>query len=868
MTVIEQIKERLKIEDVIGETLTVVGRGKTLTTKEHDSLKIFTDTQTWHRFKTGAGGDVLDWWQVTHKCDLRTALAELAAKAGVELRAVSEEERRQVERERSDRWQRDEILQMAATYYHDILRLHADALVAREYCRGRGWTDETMLREGIGYVLPDDKKALSSDPHGGEEPKHLYQQLRKAGLVEHPASRAVLSIPQGMIVYVHRERGRVVYLSGRSIEGKRHYNLPEELVGAKRPYSNQVALGQAHGARILVEGQADAISLGCLGYSAVALCGLAAEGVGEISHVALDNDKAGLAKALDVALGLDPLCQLVTWPETLPSREAGRNHVRVKDANDLLLGQVEPTQIADWLENSPRALAVLAGKISKERGEVRKGLIERFFQLYCGLDEMVAMDLKPELAKAMNQPLGQFNRLLKAHKDKERKEEQPAGECFEYSAGGAQGGYVWEQCITWTADGKGLTNYAVRGPEGKTKYQPTVDVGGVTYIPYQATLGLIRNRRIVLFPERAEEYGSEKELNEQIRQFIHDFLDVDPFYERLASYYVMFSWLYDLFENLPYLRALGDYGTGKTRFIQTIGVLCYRPMLVSGASSVSPIFRLIDMFRGTLVVDEADLSNSDSDNEIVKIINVGYQKGGAVMRAEKDPKADIYAPEVYDVFGPKILATRKPFTDRAVESRCLTRRTTTQRPRADIPYTLGEGFWKRSQTIRNKLLMYRLRNWAPVEIDHSLADTSVEPRLNQVTMALKSIIKDEEMRRDIDLFIRAYNDVLINDRQMTLPAVVLQALVDIHYSNKINLLGQDERDLTMKGITERCKVIMSDIDPDAKIHPRLTSKTLNDELGLPRRKPHPVFRRDMVIYEEEELTALMQRFGINAPQQI
>ena len=31
----------------------------------------------------------------------------------------------------------------------------------------------------------------------------------------------------------------------------------------------------------------------------------------------------------------------------------------------------------------------------------------------------------------------------------------------------------------------------------------------------------------------------------------------------------------------PYLRALGDYGTGKTRFIQTVGVLCYRPMLVS-----------------------------------------------------------------------------------------------------------------------------------------------------------------------------------------------------------------------------------------------------------------------------------------------
>ena len=238
------------------------------------------------------------------------------------------------------------------------------------------------------------------------------------------------------------------------------------------------------------------------------------------------------------------------------------------------------------------------------------------------------------------------------------------------------------------------------------------------------------------------------------------------------------------------------------------------------------------------------------------------------MRAEKDPLADIYAPEVYDVFGPKILATRKPFTDRAVESRCLTRRTTTQRPRPEIPYTLGESFWRRSQTIRNKLLMYRMRNHAPVEIDHKLADESVEPRLNQVTMALKTIIKDEGMRRDIDMFIRAYNDVLISDRQMTLPAVVVQALVDLHYSKATNLLGQDERDFTMKGIAARCAQIVSDFDPDTKVYAKLISKILTDDLGLIGRARHPTLRRDMLKYEESDLTALMLRFGIEAPQQI
>ena len=179
-------------------------------------------------------------------------------------------------------------------------------------------------------------------------------------------------------------------------------------------------------------------------------------------------------------------------------------------------------------------------------------------------------------------------------------------------------------------------------------------------------------------------------MNKEIRSFIHDYLDVDPFYEKLASYYVMFTWLYDLFENLPYLRALGDYGTGKTRFIQTIGVLCYRPMLVSGASTTSPIFNIIDMFNGTLVIDEADFSNSDTDNEIIKILNIGYYKGGVVLRAEKDPNSETYMPNARDVFGPKILATRKLFTDRATESRCLTKRMSTARPRPGIAYTLRD----------------------------------------------------------------------------------------------------------------------------------------------------------------------------------
>ncbi len=895
-SLIEQIKEKLKLEELVGETFAVTGRGHTLTTTEHDSLKIDVRNQRWRWYSSRweeygriDHGDLFDWYQLIHRCDLRQAIEELAEKAGVELRQMAPAERQAWEAERSERRTKAEILELATRWFEAQMWGEDDA--GRRYCmEERGWTEETIRRERVGYYPKSwgDKKALSvggsltggtsgtSGMNGGDG-RHLSGVLREAGVVGHVLSRAVLSLPQGAIVYAHQERGQVVYLSARGVEQKRHYNLPLEIevnglptaTGVeKRVYCNEPVKG-GPGARVLVEGQGDAISLSQLGIDAVALCSLPpAEGLGErgnaVSHVGLDNDIHGEKKAMELALSIDPLCRVIEWPKTLRHREPGRNHVTVKDAGDLTKGAMEPDEVTALLENSLTAIERLAIKASRAKDDERKELLRRFFGIFDSLEQMVATDIKPDLTKHLcGGSLAQFGRLLKAYKDEQKANgENDAPERYEYSAGGAIGGLVWEQCIAWDTLGVGAVVFAVRA-NGKIEYRKTVDIGNVTYVPYPASLGVIKNKRIVLFPERAEEYGSEKQLVHEVQTFLHDFFDFgDPFYEKLAAYYVLFSWMYDVFENLPYLRALGDYGTGKTRFIQTIGVLCYRPMLVSGASTASPVFRLIDMFRGTLVMDEADFANSDSDNEIIKIINVGYYKGGCVMRAEKEADADVYSPETYDVFGPKILATRKPFTDRAVESRCLTKRTTTARPRPGIPFILNESFWTRSQTLRNRLLMYRLRNYRMVVVDETLANQSVEPRLNQVTMALKSIITDTAMRDEIDTFIAVYNETLISDRQMTMPAVIVQTLAAIQHNKKTDMLGNDLRDFTMKGIAEKAQQLLIDIDPDTKVYPRMVSKILNEELGLIRRRPHPENRRAMVVFEQEELTALMQRYGI------
>jgi hypothetical protein len=57
-------------------------------------------------------------------------------------------------------------------------------------------------------------------------------------------------------------------------------------------------------------------------------------------------------------------------------------------------------------------------------------------------------------------------------------------------------------------------------------------------------------------------------------------------FEQIASYYVLFSWVYDAFNELPYLRVRGNAGSGKTRLLLMVGSLCYKPIFASGASTV------------------------------------------------------------------------------------------------------------------------------------------------------------------------------------------------------------------------------------------------------------------------------------------
>lgn len=384
--------------------------------------------------------------------------------------------------------------------------------------------------------------------------------------------------------------------------------------------------------------------------------------------------------------------------------------------------------------------------------------------------------------------------------------------------------------------------------EGKVAYSEVLSTNDGDVYPLDAKNDIV-SKNVVLLPSGATEYGTEAELIQEIQTFIHKYLDITPMFERIAAYYAMFTWLYDRFYELPYLRAIGDFGSGKTRFLQVIGCVCYRPIVMGGATTPSPIFRILNELKGTLVLDEADFKSSEMSDDIVKILNSGYQQGISVLRSEGKGTFEVKA---YDVFSPKVIATRETFNDKALESRFLVEEMGHSTLRTDIPRRLSDEFYNESRNIRNKLLMWRFKNFnkelkfddAPIE--------GIHPRLHQIIIPLLTIIDSEEMKTSLKEFVQKYNQELIADRGLSRESDVVFAILKLERERKVDTL-------TVKEITDE---VNREIDlADEDLHTRKVGWILRARLQLKTYKNRRGFTLSL-SKNKDKLIFWKDRYGI------
>ena len=339
--------------------------------------------------------------------------------------------------------------------------------------------------------------------------------------------------------------------------------------------------------------------------------------------------------------------------------------------------------------------------------------------------------------------------------------------------------------------------FIVREKDGSLNRQQSILSGYQSIQPPQGKTKLIK-KNALLFASDAAAYSSELELLREVKVYIHKYADLTKFEIEVLAHYAMMTWVHDKFSAVPYLRFLGEPGTGKTRLLEILQQLSYRGIMFGPGSSVSPLFRLQDVMHGTILFDEADFNKSDMQSDIIKILNGGYTKGSGVMRAGSSD--DNFEPETFDVYGPKVIANRNRFDDRALETRCLTFQTVEKRIRPDVPKQLLEGheFYLEGQQLRNKLLMWRFDRYHTIEVDES-AFTGLSGRQAQIATPIYSISPDPAFKARFLQHMTEQDAYLKEENPSLIVLEVLAAYSDMgHESVLTKLVSAKVRQLAAK----------------------------------------------------------------------
>ncbi len=266
-----------------------------------------------------------------------------------------------------------------------------------------------------------------------------------------------------------------------------------------------------------------------------------------------------------------------------------------------------------------------------------------------------------------------------------------------------------------------------------------------TLHPIPATNNLLTHK-VVLLPKSVGESCKTEALAAEIAEHLERYVALSDDFRIIASWYIILSWVYDRFPQIPYLRLRGDFGSGKTRGLTVIGALLYKPMFASGATTISPIFHTLDLFRGSLVFDEADFRFSDERAEITKILNSGTVAGFPVLRSvQQDSK--VFDPKAFTVYGPKLVAMRHDFSDLALESRFLTEEMGVRPVPAHIPHQLPRAADAEAERLRSKLLRFRFDNFWKCSPLETADAPGISPRGLQMLLPLLSLRPPHDVKQ-------------------------------------------------------------------------------------------------------------------------
>jgi DNA primase len=191
-TSVEQIKERLNIEDVIGSYIKLERAGNSLKARcpfhneKTPSFFVSPDRGGYYCFGCGVKGDIFTFVQEFEGIDFVGALKILADRAGVQLEKISPKVADKKERLYY-------LLEVTTEFLEKNLQ---NEEIPLDYLKKRGLTEKTIKDWRIGYVR--------------NEWRTVYEHLKSKGFLDEEMERAGMIKTEGQNTY-DRFRGRIMF---------------------------------------------------------------------------------------------------------------------------------------------------------------------------------------------------------------------------------------------------------------------------------------------------------------------------------------------------------------------------------------------------------------------------------------------------------------------------------------------------------------------------------------------------------------------------------------------------------------------------------------------------------------------------------
>jgi hypothetical protein len=682
MSVITEIKRRVRLEDVVSVDVKLTKRGASFSgfcpfheNKDTPSFVVYPNNGEdgiWKCFgQCNESGDVIDYVMKKNTgWDKREAINWLAEKYEIEIHAAKHDlagraalataaDVRRVAMGVFRRWLVGEVDRKTK----EITR--AGDKVALDYALDRGWTLETMRFEGVGFTgngsvaefkeMRAEFSMYGIDPlcptavmvlgfKGDLEAWAAKYEVDEGGLdLEKTRIYGFMDTPA--LAFGHKFEGQVEYISNRYLpeweekRGRKSHNPMTVLAGAKRAYRNSLyrhrhSSEQDKGALLyVVEGQGDSVTCRQFGVPSVALCGASWNHLVESGEVAdwrndyedliyvTDADAAGekVVTGKDNNFELSNALGAMLWVGKTPKKEWTRPSGAVKSIKDVndIAQWMRDTNSSDWGEfnsismKAERIMVLAARYAGTLAGHAREQMVEKIVRpMILSVPEEKRVNYTIALADALYSNIGsasgrktEFNKWLntqmkaaaaaaKSEEDEDHiREVETVGGYFKNPKDPSEG---WVVDMTYDlATQKAMLAY--RDDKGEIGTAKQLDIYGVRYYP---KVDDFVRKGVVVFPSDLGPLVSTSDLLK-----IHEghnrksiLLDKPTDYS-MASFYSVFSWVFDCFNELPFLRARGGKDTGKSAIMLRIGYLCYRLAKSTGIGSTASLKHAQELYK-------------------------------------------------------------------------------------------------------------------------------------------------------------------------------------------------------------------------------------------------------------------------------